>query len=248
MGRLERINFLGCPVDRVDIPGILEWIEEAVRNRNPRQIVVLNANKLYLMAHDVRLRKIVQNADLVIPEWAIVWAARRLGLPSLYHSGGFLLAKALIPYAAQKGLRLYFLGAKPEVIRGLVKKLEAEYSQPFIAGFHHGYLTTPAIQTAALRNIREVQPDILLVGMGSPKQEFWIYNNYKLLNVPVNIGIGGSFDVLSGFKRDVPSWMRGRGLEWIYRLAQAPRAYLRRYLVTNTWFILQVIKAYWNRN
>ena len=219
-----------------------------VTESKSRQIVVVNANKFYLMEREPRLREIVSGADLVIPEWAVVWDAKQLGLPSLNHLGGLVLAKAFMPYAAQRGLRPYLLGSKLEVVTALVAKLRTDYPNLNIAGFHDGYLTDPEIEAQVISDIQQANPDVLFVAMGSPKQELWIHTHREELGVPVSIGIGGSFDVLAGLKKDTPSWARGKGLEWAYRLALDPRNYWKRYLVTNTWLIWQVMKARWEVN
>ena len=242
----ERFLFLGCPVDSLTIPQTLEWIAAAVSERQPHQIAVVNANKLYLMARQPELREVVQTSDLIIPEWAVVWGAQKLGLPKLTHSGGLLVAKAFMPYAALKGLRPYLLGATSEVVDALARKLQGDYPELTIAGFHHGYLTTPEIEAAVVEDIKQSKPDVLFVAMGSPKQELWIHRYRDSLRVPVSIGVGGSFDVLAGLKQDTPAWARGRGLEWVYRLAQNPKAYWKRYLITNTWFVWQVLKSRWS--
>ncbi len=239
----ERLLFLDCPVDRLTMSQALDWMASAVAHRQPRQIAVVNANKLFLMARDERLREIVLTADLIIPEWAVVWGARQLGLPPLEHVGGLTLAQAFIPYAAQKGLRPYLLGAQPEVVHTLAQKLQSDYPRLSLAGFHHGYLTTPETEAHVITDIQRTKPDVLFVAMGSPKQEIWIHTHRQTLGVPVSIGVGGSFDVLAGLKADTPEWMRGKGLEWLYRLSQDFRAYWKRYLVVNTWFVWQVLKA-----
>ncbi|HAD82249.1 MAG: hypothetical protein A2509_04115 [Candidatus Edwardsbacteria bacterium RIFOXYD12_FULL_50_11] len=238
----DDINFLGCPVSRLSVTQTLDWIREAIAKGSPCQIAVVNANKFYLMSRHAALRDIIQKADLVIPEWAVVWGAAQLGLPSLNHSGGIILAKEFMPYAAQKGLRPYFLGAKHEVVSALVKKMKSDYSELDIAGYHDGYLDTPEIEESIIEDIRKSRPDVLFVALGSPKQELWIHSHMQLLNVPVSIGVGGSFDVLSGLKPDTPEWARGKGLEWLYRIAQNPRAYAKRYIITNTWFVWQILK------
>jgi N-acetylglucosaminyldiphosphoundecaprenol N-acetyl-beta-D-mannosaminyltransferase len=238
----DNISFLGCPVSRLSIPQTLEWIADAVRSGKPRQISVVNANKYHLMSRDHHLYDIIRNSDLVIPEWAVVWGARQLKLPTLPHSGGILLARQLLPFAAQRKIRIYFLGAKPDVVSRLAQKVVNEYPGLEIAGHHHGYLTTPTIEAQAINEIRQARPDVLLVGFGSPRQEKWIAANKDLLNVPVSIGVGGSFDVLSGAKPDTPDWARGRGLEWLYRIMQDPKAYTKRYLVSNIWFVWQIFK------
>jgi N-acetylglucosaminyldiphosphoundecaprenol N-acetyl-beta-D-mannosaminyltransferase len=206
-------------------------------------IVVVNANKLYQMAGSDDLRRIVTSAELIIPEWAMVWAARRLGLPPLVHSGGLLVARAFLPFAEAHGLRPFFLGATPETMAALVARVQQDYPRLEIAGAHHGYLSDPEVEARVIDQIHRTAPDVLFVGMGSPAQERWIAARRDTLGVPVSIGIGGSFDVLSGRKPDTPAWARGRGLEWLYRLEQDPMAYGRRYVVTNSWFVVQVFKA-----
>lgn len=242
---VHRISFLGCPIDRVNIQQALEWINNAVSNGGQYQIAVINANKLYLMAQQPRLQQIIHSADLIIPEWAVVWGARQLGLPKLEHIGGIMLVHAFMPFAAEKGLRPYLLGSKQEVVQTLAEKLLIEYPRLILAGFHHGYLSKPGIEEEVISHIQQTKPDILLVGMGSPKQEYWIDAHKHQLGVSVSMGVGGSFDVLAGLKKDTPNWARGRGLEWLYRLLQDPRSYWRRYLRTNTWFMWQVMKASW---
>jgi N-acetylglucosaminyldiphosphoundecaprenol N-acetyl-beta-D-mannosaminyltransferase len=238
----ERICFMGCPVDVMSVDKTLWWIKAAAAERRPRQIAVVNANKFHLMARDQGLREIISGADLVIPEWAVVWGARRLGISSLIHSGGILVAQAFFPFAEQHGLRPYLLGSRTEVVELLARKIQSQYPALQLAGYHHGYMTTPEIEARAISEIAQSGADILFVAMGSPKQETWIHSHKEQLRVPVSIGVGGSFDVLAGLKADTPSWARGKGLEWVFRLWQDPRAYWKRYLITNTWFAWQVYK------
>lgn len=241
--KVNRISFLGCPVDILDIPRVLEWIRDASQAGQPRRIAVVNANKLYQMRHDRRMNEIVQKSDLILPEWAVVWGVRRLRLGTLHHSGGLLITKALIPFAAKIGLRIFFLGATPEVVRALVDHLSLTQPQLTIAGYHHGFLRDTSTLARVRNMVSNSHPDVLLVAMGSPTQEYWICDHAQPLGVPVSMGIGGTFDVLSGRKKDTPDWARGRGLEWLYRAAHSPRTHGRRYLITNTWFMWQVLKA-----
>jgi N-acetylglucosaminyldiphosphoundecaprenol N-acetyl-beta-D-mannosaminyltransferase len=243
-----RVSVLGCPVDRLTIPETLAWMADAIASKRPHTIAVVNANKLYQMANDAELRAIITSAELIIPEWAVVWAARRLKLAPLVHSGGLLLTRAFLPFAEERGLRPFFLGARPETITALQARLRNEHPRLQVAGAHHGYLTDPAVEAAAIEMIREAAPDVLFLAMGSPIQERWIARHRAALNVPVSIGIGGALDVLSGVKPDSPSWTRGRGLEWLYRLALDPSKYARRYAVTNSWFLTQVFKAILRRH
>jgi N-acetylglucosaminyldiphosphoundecaprenol N-acetyl-beta-D-mannosaminyltransferase len=243
VNRPARLSVLGCPIDRLTIPETMTWMSEAIASRRPQTIAVVNANKLYQMAHNDEFRAIVTSADLIIPEWAMVWAARRLKLPPLVHSGGLLVARAFLPFAEERGLRPFFLGARPETIQALQKRLRTEHPRLKVAGAHHGYLSDPAVEASTIAMIQEARPDVLFLAMGSPLQERWLARHRAALNVPVSIGIGGALDVLSGVKPDSPSWTRGRGLEWVYRMALDPAKYARRYAVTNSWFVAQVLKA-----
>ena len=234
---------LGCPVDRLTVQDTMAWMAESVARKRPAMMAVVNANKLHQMAANPELQAIVIAADLIVPEWAMVWAARRLKLPPVPHSGGLLIAQAFLPFAEKHGLRPFFLGAKPEVVAALVARVRRDYPRLDIAGAHHGYLKDASTEAGAIEQIKAAAPDVLFVAMGSPAQERWINAHKAALSVPVSIGIGGSFDVLSGLKPDTPSWARGRGLEWLYRLALDPRAYGRRYLVTNSWFVTRVLMA-----
>ena len=150
-----------------------------------------------------------------------------------------MLLQAFLPVAAQKGLTLYFLGARPEVIERFVNKLRQDYPALQIAGWHDGYLSA-ADDKRLTEDIRELRPDVLLVAMGTPKQEFWISEHLQQLGVPVCMGVGGSFDVLSGVKKDAPEWMRSIAMEWFFRLIQDPGNLWRRYFTTMPWFLYKV--------
>lgn len=244
----ERSTFLGCPVDRVTTADALQWMQSAIAARTPSLIAVVNANKLYLMSKNPALRKVVCGAALIVPEWAIVWGARRLNLPPVPHSGGILILHDFVPFAAKHGYRPYFFGASQDVVCALAKRLREDFPSLEIAGFHHGYVSTPEAERELIEDIKRTRPDVLFVALGSPKQELWLASHLEELGVPVSIGVGGSFDVLAGLKRDTPSWARGRGLEWLYRLAKNPRSYWKRYLTTNSWFVMQVMRAKFRRD
>ena len=238
---MVRIEFLGCPVDNLTISEALDWMDARIKNTEPGKIMVLNANKLWLMSKNPRLDQIMKKAELIVPEWAVFWGAKRLGTPLKTCVFGISLAKETLHRAQLKGYRLFFLGAKPQVVETLIIKLQKEYPGLQIAGFHHGYLDQTETQKV-IAEINQTCPDVLLVAMGSPRQEYWISDHFLQIHVPVSLGIGGSFDVLAGIKNDTPGWARGHGLEWLYRLIQNPKAYWKRYLITNSWIIWNVLR------
>lgn len=227
----------------------LAWIKDSVHSCQSRMIIVSNANKLWSASRDPALAKMLKEADLVVPEYAIVWGARQLGL-SLAHIGGITLLQAFLPFAECHRLRPYFLGAKPEVVEQLVQQLAQTYPKLPIAGHHHGYLQEKQVKENVFDDLRAKHPDILFVAMGSPQQEYFIQEGRERLKIPVMMGVGGSFDVLAGLKQDAPSWVRGNGLEWLYRIWQSPgnRNYYKRYLITNTWFIYRVMRQVYVRS
>jgi N-acetylglucosaminyldiphosphoundecaprenol N-acetyl-beta-D-mannosaminyltransferase len=172
----------------------------------------------------------------------MAWAARRLGIDGVHHVGGITLMERLLDVAAARGRTVYLLGAAPDVVEALATRLGRERPGLRLVGWHHGYLDDDAWE-AVVAELGQARPDLLFVGMGSPLQERRIAElAARLPALKVAMGVGGSFDVLAGRKKDAPAWARGRGLEWVYRLAQDPARLWRRYLVTNTWFVAAVAR------
>lgn len=236
----ERDRLLGVPVDRVTMDGAVQFLARRIAEGRRSRVLVTNANKAWQANRDEKLCGILDEAELVVPEWAMVWAAARLRRSGIHHIGGITLMIRLLEEAPVRGWSVYFLGSKHEVVEALVARLRRERPELRIAGYHHGYLDE-ALDRKVRDDLGRVQPDILFVAMGSPLQEFWISRLPATGGPKVSIGVGGSFDVLAGLKKDAPAWARGRGLEWIYRLVQDPRRLWRRYLVTNTWFVWSVL-------
>lgn len=235
------VTVLGYPVDSLTMDEAVERVAEFVRSGRPHQITAINASKVVRADRDPRLRQVLLDSEMVISEYAILWASRRLGRPLAAHVGGIMLMKCLIEAAPSRGHRVYFLGARPGVVVRLVERLRARYPSLAVVGCRDGYFD-PSVSSEVTAAIRNCGPDILFVAMGTPRQEFWIRENMHHLGVPVLMGVGGSFDVLAGLRRETPAWMR-HGLEWAYRLAQDPKNLWRRYLTTNPAFVLKVAKA-----
>jgi N-acetylglucosaminyldiphosphoundecaprenol N-acetyl-beta-D-mannosaminyltransferase len=220
------------------VRGVIEGGERRCR------ILVVNANKAWLARREPRLLELLAGAELVIPEWAMVWAAERLGVAGVHHIGGITLMARLLEEAEGAGWSVYLLGARPEVVEALAARLRRERPELRLVGWHHGYLDG-ASGPRVREELATLRPDLLFVAMGSPLQEYWIDDAWGGPGARVALGVGGSFDVLAGLKRDAPGWARGRGLEWAYRLAQDPRRLWRRYLVTNGWFVWRVWRERW---
>lgn len=226
-----RIDFLGTPLDDVDIQDALQQADEFICSRRPHHIVVTNANKFWLIRHDQRLKGIVDRADLILPERAIALCSAILGKAIKGDVAGVAFAQALLPYCEDRGYSIYFLGASDEVQASLLEMVRDKYPRLKVAGCHHGFFLKDK-NDFVLEDIRQSAPDVLLVAMGSPLQEYWIRENIDIakMSVPVSIGVGGSFDVIAGLKKDAPQWVRKSGFEWLFRGMQDPAYYWKRYL------------------
>lgn len=238
--RDSRVPFLGYPVDSLSMEEAVAWVGCAVYEPGFHHIAVLNANKMWIANRNAELREIIQRAELVIPEYAIVWGCRVLGTPVRAHIGGVMLLKSLLPWLESEGIGVYFLGAQPAVTEMMIARLRLQYPRLRIAGARSGYFDA-AESAEIVGTINDSGARILFVAMGTPRQELWIEKQREHLQVHVALGVGGSFDVLAGVKKDAPPWIRHGG-EWIYRLAQDPRSLWKRYLTTNPWFVAQVLR------
>jgi N-acetylglucosaminyldiphosphoundecaprenol N-acetyl-beta-D-mannosaminyltransferase len=167
---------------------------------------------------------------------SVVWALRASGQPAPERVAGVDLMARLLKAAAEHRLRIYFLGARPEVVATLVERSRAEHPSLEIAGFRDGYFS-PDDHLSIVEDIRASGAHMLFVGMPSPFKETWCERHRQRLEVPVIMGVGGSFDVLAGFIRRAPRWAQSLGLEWFWRLLMEPRKLWKRYLTTNSEFI-----------
>ncbi len=240
-GHRPRISFLGYPVDNLTLPGAVGRVLEFVREPALHHVAVLNANKLWLAARNPELQRILRAAELVVPEYAPVWGSRVVGTPLPESIRGISLVEALLPALAENRLSVYFFGAAPQVIIRLKEKVAAIHPGLPIAGARCGYFEA-AQESSIISEINAARPAVLIVCLGSPRQELWIEKHRSDLAVPVAMGAGGTFDVLAGFKKDAPPWTR-HGLEWLFRLSQDPANLWKRYLITNPWFVAQVLRA-----
>lgn len=154
---------------------------------------------------------------------------------------GFDLMEALLQLANQEGLSLYMLGGEPEVIDEAAKNIEKSYPEVEITGYHHGYLDDE-IKEKIIGEIARVKADILLIGMGAPRQELFLFENKDRLQVKVALTVGGSFDIFAGSKKRAPRVIQSLYLEWLFRFMQEPSRW-KRILVLPHFLLIVLLKS-----
>jgi len=240
-----RSMILGCPVDRITLDQCISYFNDVIENGRRCHIVVVNAAKVVKARQDAELKEVIDNADLVGADgMPIVWASRLFNQPLPGRLNGTDLMHKIFEASAQKGWRLYLLGAREEVIRNVVEYLRREQPGINIVGYRNGYFETGKDELAAVDDINAARADVLLLGFGTPMKEKWVRRHKHRLNTPIIHGVGGSFDIVGGVIKRAPKWMQDSGLEWLYRLIQEPGRMWRRYLATNTVFIWLVLQAW----
>jgi N-acetylglucosaminyldiphosphoundecaprenol N-acetyl-beta-D-mannosaminyltransferase len=222
---MEKVNILGVNVDVVNMKqatdiamGFLETDELSV-------IYTPNSEIILYASENEEFLPVVNSADLIIPDGiGVVYGAKILGEPLKERVAGFDLVCNLLPVLAEKGKSIYLLGAKPGVAELAAENLKEKYPKLIIAGTHDGYFKD---DQEVIDDINASNPDFLMVCLGFPKQEIWIYNNKHRLNAKVAIGAGGCLDVFAGTVQRAPQFYCDHGIEWLYRLIKQPSRFGR---------------------
>ena len=242
MNRLK-INILNTTIHNLDMQENLREIEKSIFEKKQLHHVVVNAGKIVAMQKDLQLRRSVNESDLINADGqAVVWASKVLGKPLKERVAGIDLMINLVELAYKNNYKIFFLGAKEEIVKVVVEKYSTQYSSNIIAGYRNGYFKKEDEKDIA-KQISNSGANILFVAISSPTKENFLYENKELLKgVNFIMGVGGSFDVVSGKVKRAPLWMQKSGLEWFYRFVQEPKRMWKRYLVGNTKFIVLVFK------
>lgn len=223
MTGIRRVTILGVGIDDVNTDEALAIMEGFISSRKPHMVVTADSSGIVMSRYDPELRAIINSADLVTPDsYGILWAARRQGTPLRERVSGIDIVNLLCKRAAEKGYSIFLLGAAPGVSEAAAENLKRECPGLVVAGTHHGFFREEESPKIA-EYVKSCQPDILFVALGIPRQEKWIARHMHQLGVPLSMGVGGSFDVISGRVRRAPKWMQEHGLEWAFRLANNPR-------------------------
>lgn len=235
---MERVTILGVTIDPLTMEETVEKVQkDYIDAQQPLHLMGVNADKILKCHDDPQMMKIVNGCGIINADGAsVVLAGKKLGIPIPERVAGIDLMVQLLQRAEKKGQRVYFFGAKEDVVTTMIARFQQTLPNLNVVGYRNGYFTKdqlPSIQA----DIVEKQAQLVFVGITSPIKEQVIET---FLNNGVNsvfMGVGGSFDVLSGKIKRAPLWMQKHSLEWLYRLIQEPRRLFKRNVVGNVRFL-----------
>ena len=237
----ERVEILGVPVSAITMADAISVIEGWIVQRTPHYVCIRDVHGVIKCQSDEELRRIHREAGLVTPDgMPLVWMAHALGYSHVRRVYGPDLMGNLSAIGARRGHRVFLYGGDVGVAQRLGAALTQEYAGLQVVGV----LTppfralTPAEDAAVVAQINAAQPDIVWVGLSTPKQEKWMAAHVGRIDAPVMVGVGAAFDFLSGIKKQAPPWMQRNGLEWLFRLIMEPRRLGRRYIATVPSFLV----------
>ena len=243
----QRISILNSSFDPLTTQETVEWAMQLIQSGQRAYICTVNVAILMMMRSNPRLAEFINKAGLIVADGQpLVWTSQWLDKALPERVTGVDLIDALAAKAEQEGLGIYLLGATSEAIADAAYSLQSKYPHLKICGFDDGYFSASEAEKRVAA-IRQSGAHILIVGMGVPRQEIFLEEHWANLGVNLAIGVGGSFEVLAGRKKRAPLWMQQAGLEWLFRLLQEPGRLWKRYLVTNSQFIYELLREMvWN--
>lgn len=224
---MTRPRILGVPVDPITFEDMLQKIEEWVRDESLHQICTINPEFIMTAQNDTQFYEVLQHADLCVPDgWGVVWTLRLRGVRVPERVTGSDGVPLIAKRAAEKGWRLFLLGAGAGVAKQAAQILQKKHPAIQIVGTYEGS-PHPEESNEIIQLVNEANPDILLVAYGAPKQDIWIFQHKTRLNAKVAMGIGGTLDFITGNIPRAPLFYRRFGLEWLYRLYLQPSRWRR---------------------
>ena len=230
----KRFKLGRAHIDCVTRQQAIAWVVNAAQNGPCRYVVTPNSDHIVMLESHAGLQAVYRDAHLVVADgMPLVWASLLLKPRLPERVTGSELMPLLCAEAASKGLRVFLLGAGPGVARRAQERLEETYPGLKIVGTHCpplGFEQRPEELEEIIRLLKAADAHLIFVGLGAPKQELWMQQNYQKLDRGVLLGIGAAIDFCAGNVKRAPTWMQKSGTEWVYRLAQEPRRLARRYL------------------
>ncbi|MEM9330636.1 MAG: WecB/TagA/CpsF family glycosyltransferase [Pseudomonadota bacterium] len=242
MSQSFRKTIFGTPVDLLTSQQTLSIIENNIRQRKRLQHGVVNVAKIIKMRKDKDIFHYVSQSDLINIDGAgVVFGARLLGHKVPERVAGIDLMSDVLTVSERNGFRPYFLGAREQVMQKCVHNIQKKYPRLELAGWRNGYFTETE-EDQVVDEIANSNADCLFIGITTPKKERILHQYRDRFNVPFQMGVGGSFDVLAGVTKRAPEIWQKAGCEWLFRMLQEPRRMTGRYMSTNLAFAGLVLK------
>jgi N-acetylglucosaminyldiphosphoundecaprenol N-acetyl-beta-D-mannosaminyltransferase len=230
--REERLNILGVCVSPINLDSAVATLERWIDEHSHNYVCVTGVHGVMESRRDERLRSIHNAAGMVVPDgMPLVWFSRLCGRSGTERVYGPDLMRKMTALSARRGFRQFYFGGADGVADKLKHCLTGAHPGLEVVGtlcppFHE---STNAEDQAFIDAINRARPDIVWVGLSTPKQELWMASHLGRIDAPVMVGVGAAFDFLAGTKRQAPPWMQRNGLEWLFRLCSEPRRLWRRY-------------------
>lgn len=242
LGNNPRITILNTIIDVLSVQETINLVEEYVKTKIPLHLMGVNADKINEVNGNERMKQIVNSCGIINADGAsVIMASKYLKKPLPERVAGVDLMQSLVALSEKKGYSIYLLGAKQEVVEKTAEVLKNRHPKLKLVGFHNGYFKEsdwPSIS----KELKDKNPDFVFVGSTSPLKEYLIEYLQEDGHRSVFMGVGGSFDVISGNIPRAPLWMQKANLEWLFRVMQEPRRLFKRYFVGNWVFIKAVFK------
>ncbi len=248
-GRFEhlvaRVEILGVQISAVNRAGALEYLEDLVASNRREYVCVTGVHGVIESQDDAELKTIHNSAGMVTPDgMPMVWCGRYAGMSSMARVCGRDLMLDVMYASEKRGWRHYFYGAAPGVAEELGQRMKRLYPGIEVVGaFSPPYRELEPVEIDEVASmINTAQPDIVWVGLSTPKQERWMHRFRDFLDAPVLIGVGAAFDMHTGRVPEAPLWMQRAGLEWLFRLLTEPKRLWRRYITMIPRFIVSIAR------
>lgn len=237
---VPKVHIFGIPFSKMSMQDTVKYLSEAILAKHQQHVITANPIMIMSALEDEEYGQMMKKADLIVPDGSgVVWAANQGGEPVAERVTGFDLLHELLSVGEQHHWKVYLLGTSQEIIEAAAEKLQLQYPQVRMVGYRNGYFGAEQDQEV-VEQIARLAPDLLFVARGMTTQEPWIVQHREQLNVPLIMGVGGSFDVISGQLQRAPQWVQNIKAEWLFRLIQEPKR-LPRMLVLPK-FMLKVMR------
>lgn len=242
---LKSFRLLGVEISAVNLSSACEVISHWIERRIRTYVCVVPVSTIVECQNDIKYLNVINSAGMATPDgMPVVWLGKLSGHKNVSRAYGPDLMLAVSQMSQEKGYKNYFYGGTPEACRMLEAKLMEEFPRLTVIGKRSPPFRELSRQEeeTIIEEINRLKPDILWVGLGSPRQDYWMVRHRDRLECPVMIGVGAAFDFLSGMKKQAPPWMRNAGLEWLFRLCSEPKRLWKRYLIGNSLFMYYLLK------